>query len=157
MAEKDRTLTLLVDNKPDVLARIAGTFSGRGFNIENVSANITLNPKVTKITIVTTGDRATVTKIRNQLTKIVDVRDVSYLKIKKSVQREMILAKINFTKDNREKILASIEEMECRVIKEKEGAFIIEATGEKDKINQILSHFESLGMEDFTRSGKIAL
>lgn len=157
MAEKDRTLTLLVDNKPDVLARIAGTFSGRGFNIENISANITLDPKVTKITIVTTGDKATVTKIRNQLTKIVDVRDVSYLKIKNSVQREMILAKINFTEDNRKKILAAIEEVECRVVKEEEAAFIVEATGNKEEIDQILLHFDSLGMEDFTRSGKIAL
>ncbi len=157
MGEKDRTLTLLVDNKPDVLARIAGTFSGRGFNIENISANITLNPDITKIIIVTTGDRATVTKIRNQIKKIVDVRNVSYLKTKKSVQREMILAKINFTEDNREKILAAIEEMECRVVNQEADAFIVEATGKKDEIDRILLHFQSLGMEDFTRSGKIAL
>jgi len=157
MAEKDRTLTLLVNNKPDVLARIAGTFSGRGFNIENISANITLNPDITKIIIVTTGDRATVTKIRNQLKKIVDVRNVSYLKTKKSVQREMILAKINFTENNMEKILAAIEEVECKVVNQEEDAFIVEATGKKDEIDRILLHFQSLGMEDFTRSGKIAL
>lgn len=157
MGEKDRTLTLLVDNKPDVLARIAGTFSGRGFNIENISANITLNPDITKIIIVTTGDRATVTKIKNQIKKIVDVRNVSYLKTKKSVQREMILAKINFTEDNREKILAAIEEVECRVVNQEAEAFIVEATGKKDEIDRILLHFQSLGMEDFTRSGKIAL
>ncbi len=157
MAEKDRTLTLLVNNKPDVLARIAGTFSGRGFNIENISANVTLNPNITKIIIVTTGDKATVTKIRNQLKKIVDVRDVSYLKTKTSVQREMILAKIDFTEDNRGKILAAIEERECRVVNQEAEAFIVEATGEKDEIDRILLHFESLGMADFTRSGKIAL
>jgi acetolactate synthase-1/3 small subunit len=157
MNEKDRTLTLLVNNRPDVLARIAGTFSGRGFNIENISANVTLNPEITKIVIVTTGDSATVTKIRNQLRKIVDVRDVSYLKTKKSVQREMILAKIPFTESTREKILSSLEATECRLINEEEHTFIVEATGRKEEIDPILLQLKSLGMDDFTRSGKVAL
>jgi len=157
MSEKDRTLTLLVNNKPDVLARIAGIFSGRGFNIENISANITLNPKVTKIIIVTTGDRATVAKIRNQLKKIVDVRDVHYLKTKMSVQREMILAKLNFTEDARTMVMKAVEEAHGRIVDGGTDEFIVEVTGEKDEIDKILLKFESLGMEDFTRSGKIAL
>lgn len=157
MAEKDRTITLLVNNRPDVLARIAGTFSGRGFNIENISANITLNPDITKIIIVTTGDHATVTKIKNQLKKIVDVRDVSYLKTKKSVQREMILAKITAAEDTGKKIPAVVEAVKGRIISEEEGTFIVEATGTKDEIDQILLQLEPLGMVDFTRSGKIAL
>ncbi|MBN2569200.1 MAG: acetolactate synthase small subunit [Deltaproteobacteria bacterium] len=157
MTEKDRTLTLLVNNKPDVLARIAGIFSGRGFNIENISANITLNPKVTKIIIVTTGDKATVAKIRNQLKKIVDVRDVHYLKTKVSVQREMILAKLHFTEDTRKTVLKAVEEAHGRIVNGGTDEFIVEVTGEKDEIDKTLLKFESLGMEDFTRSGKIAL
>jgi len=157
MAEKDRTITLLVNNRPDVLARIAGTFSGRGFNIENISANITLNPDITKIIIVTTGDHATVTKIRNQLKKIVDVRTVSYLKTKKSVQREMILAKITTTDDTRQEIGVALEEMKARTISEEGDTLIVEVTGTKDEITAALLRLEPLGMADFTRSGKIAL
>ncbi|MEA1971440.1 MAG: acetolactate synthase small subunit, partial [Thermodesulfobacteriota bacterium] len=70
---KNHTISILVNNKPDVLARIAGIFSGRGYNIENISANVTMDPKTTKITIVTMGNTATVTQIQKQLKKLVDV------------------------------------------------------------------------------------
>ena len=76
MTVRENTISILVNNKPDVLARIAGTFSGRGFNIESISANITRNPEITNIIITTIGDQETVIKLEKQLNKLVDVLEV---------------------------------------------------------------------------------
>jgi len=92
---KSHTLSIMVNNKPDVLARIAGIFSGRGYNIESISANITMNPEITKIIIVTMGNTATITQIQKQLKKLVDVIGVSRPRESKYAQREMALVKMN--------------------------------------------------------------
>ena len=94
MEKKDQTIIFLVNNRPDVLARIAGVFSARAFNIESISANITMDPEITKIIIVTRGDTATVSKIKNQTKKLVDILDVSHLKEKELTKIRLL--KIGF-------------------------------------------------------------
>jgi len=150
-------IKLIVDNKPDVLARVAGIFSGRGFNIESVTANITMDPNITKINIGTTGDSATVTKIQNQLKKLVDVRQVSHVRETKLGQREMALIRLKITEKNKNKVEKAIEDLHCRLITRKSDYCVIEATGTEEEIEQVLKHFEPLGMEDMSRSGVVSL
>lgn len=157
MEVKKHTIQLVVNNKPDVLARIAGTFSGRGFNIESITANITMNPKITKINIVTTGDTRTLTKIQNQLKKIVDVLQVSHVRETKYGLREMALIRINLTQENKEEVAKAIEELNCRTIVKKADSCTVEVTGTCYEIDKVLTRFESLGMEDMSRSGIVAL
>jgi len=150
-------IKLIVDNKPDLLARVAGIFSGRGFNIESITANITMDPEITKINIGTTGDSATVTKIQNQLKKLVDVRQVSHVRETKFGQREMVLIRIKLTQKNKNKVEKAIEDLQCRLITRKSDYCVIEATGTEEEIEQVLKHFEPLGMDDMSRSGIVAL
>ena len=157
MEVKKHMIKLLVDNKPDVLARIAGIFSGRGFNIESVTANITMDPNITKINIGTTGDSATLTKIQNQLKKLVDVRQVSHVRETKFGQREMALIRLKLTEKNKNKVEKAIEDLNCKVITRKSDYCVIEATGTEEEIEQVLKHLEPLGMEDMSRSGIVTL
>ena len=157
MEVKEHTISLLVNNKPDVLARIAGTFSGRGYNIENISANVTMNPKVTKITIVTVGNTATIVQIEKQLKKLVDVIDVSHVKTRSSIQREMILVRVEVVRGDRGGIMKAVEEFGCRVLKEGSDYFILELTGDKKEVDQALTYLETLGMENMSRSGMVVL
>ncbi|MBN2517035.1 MAG: acetolactate synthase small subunit [Deltaproteobacteria bacterium] len=157
MEVKKHTIQLVVNNKPDVLARIAGTFSGRGFNIESITANITMNPDVTKINIVTTGDSRTATKIQNQLKKLVDVLQVSHVRETKYGQREMALIRIKLTQETKEEVEKAIEELNCRVITKKSDSCTVEVTGTGNEIDQALTRFGPLGLEDMSRSGIVAL
>lgn len=157
MEIKKHTIKLIVDNKPDVLARIAGIFSGRGFNIESITANVTMDSGITKINIVTSGNSATVTKIQNQLKKLVDVRQVSHVRETKLGQREMALIRLKLTEKNKNKVEKAIEDLGCRIISKKSDYCVIEATGTEEEIEQVLKHFEPLGMEDMSRSGIVTL
>lgn len=157
MEVKKHTIKLVVDNKPDVLARIAGVFSGRGFNIESISANTTLDSNITKIRIVTIGDSSTVTKIQNQLKKLVDVQSVSHIRDSKYSQREMVLIRMKLTEDNKESLMKAIDEAQCKIVIKKSDYCIIEATGSEEEIESLVTRFEPLGIEDLSRSGVVAL
>lgn len=155
--ERNHTISLLVKNKPDVLARISGLLSGRGFNIENISANVTMNPGITKITIVTRGDTATVIKIEKQMKKLIDVIDVFNVKEDEAIQREMVLARIRFSRENRNELMKTLEAFPCRVVEETSDHMVLELTGESNDIEQALTSLEALGMEDMSRSGVVVL
>lgn len=157
MEVKRHTIKLVVNNNPDVLARIAGVFSGRGFNIESISANITMDQNVTKIRIVTLGDTSTLTKIKNQLKKLVDVQSVSHIRESKHGQREMILLQVKFTDENRTDVMKAIDALQCKIVTKTLDHCIIEATGSEEDIEVLVKRFEPLGIEDFSRSGIVAL
>ena len=157
MEIKENTISILVNNKPDVLARIAGTFSGRGFNIESISANITRNPDVTRIIITTLGNRETVIKLEKQLTKIIDVLEVKDLTRSDSACREMILVRVKFTESNQGKIMQTIDTLKWKIVSIDADICILEVTGDKNDIDNALAILEKLGMDDFTRTGVIAL
>lgn len=151
------TISLLVKNKPDVLARISGLLSGRGFNIENISANVTMKPGVTKITLVTKGDMATVVKIEKQMKKLVDVIDVFHIKEGTALQREMALIRVRVTRENLAAVMKAAEEFRGRILEETSSHLVLEMTGESREINQALTLLETLGMEDMSRSGLVIL
>ncbi len=157
MEIKENTISILVNNKPDVLARIAGTFSGRGFNIESISANITRNPDITRIIITTLGNRETVIKLEKQLTKIIDVLEVKDLTRSNSACREMILVRIKFTEANQGKIMQTIDTLKWKIVSMDADICILEVTGDKEDIDNALAILEKMGMDDFTRTGVIAL
>jgi acetolactate synthase-1/3 small subunit len=157
MEIKENTISILVNNKPDVLARIAGTFSGRGFNIESISANITRNPDVTRIIITTLGNRETVIKLEKQLTKIIDVLEVKDLTRSDSACREMILVRVKFTESNQGKIMQTIDTLKWKIVSIDADICILEVTGDKNDIDNALAILEKMGMDDFTRTGVIAL
>jgi len=157
MEVREHTISLVVKNKPDVLARIAGTFSGRGYNIESISANVTLDPTVTKINIVTVGNSATVVQIEKQLKKLVDVIDAFHVKSRSAVQREMIIVRVEADKGKEGGVIKAVEEFGCRVLKKGTGYFIIEMTGNKEEIDQALTYLKTLGMKIMSRSGRVVL
>ena len=157
MEVKENTISILVNNRPDVLARIAGTFSGRGFNIESVSANITRNPQITRIIITTLGTRETVIKLDKQLSKLIDVLEVKDLTRVDSACREMILVRLKLTEANHGKIMQTIDTLRWKIVSIDAEICILEITGDKEEIDNALTILDKLGMDDFTRTGVIAL
>lgn len=157
MEVKENTISILVNNRPDVLARIAGTFSGRGFNIESISANITRNPDITRIIITTIGNRETVIKLEKQLTKIIDVLEVKDLTRVDSACREMIMVRMKLTEANQGKVMQTIDTLKWKIVSMDAEICVLEITGGKEEIDNALALLDTMGMDDFTRTGVIAL
>ncbi len=154
---RNHTISILVNNKPDVLARIAGIFSGRGYNIESISANVTMNPEITKIIIVTVGNTATVTQIQKQLKKLVDVINVSRARESKHAQREMALVRITLYEGTLDEITKLVEELKCRIVVKKPDHCVVEITGNKEEIDLALTRFDAIGIDDVSKSGIVTL
>jgi len=157
MEVKENVISILVNNKPDVLARIAGTFSGRGFNIESISANITMNPEITRIIITTLGDEETVIKLEKQLNKIVDVLEVKDLTSVASVQREMILVRMAMADLDKDRFMEMVDTHGWKVVSHLPDYCILEVTGDKSAVEQALVLLKPMGMDDFTRTGTVAI
>ncbi len=157
MQLKETTLAILVNNKPDVLARIAGTFSGRGFNIESISANTTRDPALTKIVITTRHSREVVKKIEKQLKNIVDVLKVENLSKQKSIHRELLLARMRATGEQAAYLEKMVVDKGWRLVSSDCGGHIIEITGGQEEIMTALALLESFGIDDYTRTGVVAL
>ncbi len=100
MEKKDHIISILVHNKPDVLARIAGTLGGKGYNIDSLCVNTTTQNDISKIVMTTAGSQATITRIENQLQRLVDVISVDDLTNVESIHREMVLVRLNLTAEN---------------------------------------------------------
>ena len=153
---KERAIAVIVNNRPDVLARIAGTFSARGFNIESISANVTRNPAVTKIVITTLTTPETITKVVKQLNRLVDVLEVHRIRRGQAIWREMILARIPL--DGKEAALQELlDSRGGKIVGRDSNSAVVEFTGDREAIEEILISPETLGMEDLIRSGVVAL
>jgi acetolactate synthase-1/3 small subunit len=150
-------ISVLVENKFGVLARIAGLFSGRGFNIESLSVAETTDPTVSRMTIVTRGDDRIIEQIEKQLNKLIDVIKVSDLTGSDFVEREMALIKVAVTPENRAEILGIVDIFRCKVVDASPKAFVIEATGDQNKIAAILNILKPLGIREVVRTGKVAI
>ncbi len=154
------TISVLVDNKPGVLARIAGLFSGRGFNIESLSVNETLDPTMSQMTIVTRGDDRILEQINKQLNKLVDsikVTDYQSGSAADYIERELALVRVNVDESRRSEILSIIDIFRCKVIDVGRSHYTVEVTGDEDKINAIIELFRPLGIREIVRTGKAAL
>jgi len=150
-------LSILVDNEPGVLARVAGLFSGRGYNIESLCVAETTDPLVSRITMVTVGDTAIVEQIKKQLFKLINVIKVYDLTGTECIQRELILIKVNAKPDHRAEILRIVDIFRSKVVDVGPEHFTIEVTGSEEKLTAILSLLKPIGIKEIARTGKIAL
>jgi len=150
-------LSILVENQPGVLARVAGLFSGRGFNIESLCVAETNEPRVSRMTIVTNGDLGVVEQIKKQLNKIVDVIKVIDFTGKKFVQRELALIKVRARPENRAEVLRMVDIFRCRVIDVGTEYYTVELTGDEGKISAFLNLIKPMGIKEIARTGALAL
>jgi len=151
------TMSLLVDNEPGVLARVSGLFSGRGFNIESLCVAETLDPSISRMTLVTRGDDAVVEQITKQLNKLINVIKVTDLTATECVEREMALIKVSAKADFRAEILRIVDIFRCKVVDVSPTHYTIEVTGTAEKLAAILSLLKPMGIREIARTGAIAL
>jgi acetolactate synthase-1/3 small subunit len=152
-----RILSLTVENEPGVLSRIAGLFSGRGFNIESLCVAETTDPKVSRITLVTRGDEAIIEQIKKQLNKLINVIKVYDFTGIPFVQREMVLIKVRAQSEHRAEVLRMVDIFRCRVVDVGAEYYTLEVTGNEEKITAILDLLKPLGIKEIARTGAIAL
>ncbi len=158
MEIKENTISILVNNKPDVMARIAGTFSGRGFNIETIAVNVTEDPKTSKITMTVWGNQDTITKIEKQLHKMVDVMQVEDLTGKDAIRREMMLLRVKVPPDGEgARLMQIIDTNRWKVVSGVGSYCIIEVTGDREAIENALTALKPFGIDDLSRTGTVAL
>ncbi len=157
MAIQERTISMLVNNQPGVLSRIAGIFSSRGYNIRSLCVAETTNPEVSRITLTSRAESDFTEKIKKQLEKLVDVISITDFTGAPSVQRELMLISLSLNEKNRQEILRAIDVFGCRVVAMSDDSLIIEITANKDKTAAILRYFEPFGVEEMNRTGAIAV
>lgn len=151
------TISLLVENKPGVLSRVAGLFSGRGFNIESLSVAETIDPEISRMTILTTGNDQILEQINKQLNKLINVIKVFDFKSNEYVGRELALIKVTVNKETRSEILSVIDVFRGKVVDVSAGSYTVEITGDKNKIEAIIDLFRPLGIKEIARTGSAAL
>ncbi len=158
MEEKRHTLSVLVENTPGALARIAGLFSGRGFNIDSLCVAETLDPTLSHLTLVTHGDEIIIEQIIKQLRRLIDVyKVVNVTEEKEYVEREMALVKVKAEKENREEIFRICEIFRCKIVDVSPRSYIIEVTGDKDKLQAVIELLKPMGIKEIARTGIIAM
>ncbi|MBS3732903.1 MAG: acetolactate synthase small subunit [Desulfobacterales bacterium] len=157
MTEKRHLLSILVDNEPGVLSRITGLFSGRGYNIESLSVAETVDPSISRITMVTKGSPMIVEQINKQLNKLINVIKVSDLTGTKYVQREMALIKVNARSEHRAEILRISDIFRGQVVDVGIEHFTVKVEGDTEKINAVLNLFKPFGIREIARTGGVAL
>ncbi|MBA4369168.1 MAG: acetolactate synthase small subunit [Desulfobacterium sp.] len=157
MTEKKHIFSILVDNQPGVLSRIAGLFSGRGYNIESLCVAETIDPAISRITMVTMGDTQIIEQIKKQLFKLINVIKVYDLTDERSIQRELILIKVSAKANHRAEILRIVDIFRAKVVDVGSDHYTIEVTGTEDKLDAIITLLKPMGIKNITRSGRIAL
>ena len=155
--ENRRTISVLVDNEPGVLSRVAGLFSGRGFNIESLSVAETLDPDVSRIILVTSGSPAITEQIIKQLRKLINVIKVVDLTETEFVEREMALIRVRAEANSRAEVLRIVDIFRCKVVDVSARFYTLEVTGQEAKIKAIVDLLAHLGIEEIVRTGKIAI
>jgi acetolactate synthase-1/3 small subunit len=150
-------LSILVENQPGVLARIAGLFSGRGFNIESLCVAETADPLVSRMTLVTRGSASIVEQITKQLNKLINVIKVIDFSDAPFVQREMVLIKVRAKPEHRAEILRTADIFRSKVIDVGARHYILELTGDEGKVAAFLSLLKPMGIKEIARTGAIAL
>ncbi len=154
---QQHTITVLVDNKPGVLSRVALLFSRRGYNIESLAVSITENPEVSRMTLVVNGNEGEVEQITKQLHKLIDVSKVQDYAGIPLIARELALIKVNALVENRTALMQLVEVFRGRVVDMSEKTFVIELTGGNDKIDAFEKLVEPYGIRELVRTGRIAM
>ncbi len=155
--EPRHTISVWVDNTPGVLSRVTGLFSGRGFNIESLCVAETVEPEVSRITIVSTGDEQITEQIIKQLRKLINVIKVVDLSELEHVEREMALVTVKAEADSRAEVLRLADIFRCRVVDVSPTTYSLEITGNHSKIRAVLDNLKVHGILDIVRTGTLAI
>jgi acetolactate synthase-1/3 small subunit len=151
------TLSVLVENKPGVLARVSGLFSRRGFNITSLAVGPTEHEEISRITIAVTVEGAALEQVTKQLNKLVNVLKIVELDDRQSVQRELLLVKVRADDSSRRGVLETVELFKAKVCDVGADVLTIELTGRPDKLNAMLSMLEPYGIREMVQSGMVAI
>jgi acetolactate synthase I/III small subunit len=151
------TLSVLVENKPGVLTRIAGLFSRRGFNIDSLAVGPTEHPDVSRMTVVVDVDELPLEQVTKQLNKLVEVLKVVELAAIASVQREILLVKVSADLQSRSHIIETAQLFRAKIVDVSADAVTIEATGDSDKLEALLRILEPFGIRELVQSGMVAI
>jgi acetolactate synthase I/III small subunit len=152
------TISVMVENKFGVLARVAGLFSARGYNISSLAVSETLDPQISCMTIVVdTKDEAILEQIEKQLNKLIDVITVTDVTKKEHVDRELVLVKVSYSVKEKTKIETILHKFVAKLIAHKEDYAIIEAVGDQEQIKQLLEALDQFGVKELVRTGRIAM
>ena len=151
------TISVLVENKFGALTRIAGLFSGRGYNIDTLNVAPTQDPSASRMTIVTRGDDATLDQIVKQLNKLVDVLKVIDFRDGEYVNRELALVKVAVDSMSRAEVMQITDIFRAKIVDVQPKTVTIEITGSEDKVEKFIDLMRAFGIVDLTRTGKVAM
>ncbi|GAB3673704.1 acetolactate synthase small subunit [Actinocorallia lasiicapitis] len=151
------TLSVLVENKPGVLARIAGLFSRRGFNIDSLAVGPTEHPEISRMTIVVNVDQLPLEQVTKQLNKLINVLKIVELDSAASVQRELVLIKVGTGPESRSQVLEIVQMFRAKVVDVAPDTVTIEATGNRDKLEALYRCLEPFGIKELVQSGMVAV
>ena len=151
------TISVLVENKFGVLTRVAGLFSGRGYNIDTLNVAPTQEANTSRMTIVTRGDDATLEQIVKQLNKLVDVLKVEDFRENEYVDRELVLVKVGVDSNSRAEVMQITDIVRGKIVDVQPKSLTIEITGDESKVEKFLELMRTFGLLDLTRTGKVAL
>jgi acetolactate synthase-1/3 small subunit len=151
------TISVLVENEFGVLARVAGLFSGRAFNIESLSVAETLDPTVSCMTLVTRGDDQVIAQVEKQLEKLVPVIKVTDFTDTPHVERELVLIKVSADDKTRSELLNIVDIFRAKIVDVSRRSYVVEATGAEDKVNALIELLKPIGISEIVRTGKVAM
>ena len=156
-AASRHTLSVLVENKPGVLARVSGLFSRRGFNIESLAVGPTEHPEISRITILVSVEGTALEQVTKQLNKLINVIKIVELEDAASVQRELLLVKVRADDTTRRGVLETVELFRAKVVDVGPEALTIEVTGQPAKLEAMLRMLDPYGIREMVQSGVVAL
>jgi acetolactate synthase-1/3 small subunit len=146
-----------VENQQGVLARISGLFSGRGYNLESITAGVTTDPTVTRITLACNGDDAVVEQIKKQLNRLIDVIKVTELTGVPSLNRELMLVKVNAKGPQRGEIFQVADVFKAQIMDVGHESMTVELAGSPEKIDDLVALLQPYGIAEMARSGVVAM
>jgi acetolactate synthase-1/3 small subunit len=151
------TLSVLVENKPGVLARVSGLFSRRGFNIESLAVGPTEHEEISRITILVGVEGAALEQVTKQLNKLVNVLKIVELEAGQAVQRELLLVKIGVDEQSRHDVRRVVEKFDARLADDGPDAVTVEVSGHPETLAAMLAALEPFGIREMVQSGVVAL
>ena len=152
-----RVFSILVDNNPGLLSRVAGLFSRRGYNVDSITAGTTEDPNITRITIVASGDELILSQIEKQVSKLEDVREVKVLKAGESVIRELIMVKVRVDAAHRGEIISIADVFRAKIVDVEKESLVVELTGSQSKLEAFLNLLDGYEILELARTGIIGL
>lgn len=150
-------ISVLVENRFGVLARVSGLFSARGFNISSLAVGETEDPTISRMTIVVNGDDKILEQVKKQLNKLIDIILVKDYVKKEHIDRELVLFKVDINKQNKDRVVKILKDSPAKIINNKEDSIIVEIIGAQDEIDKLLNSLNKFEIKEMARTGRIAM